>query len=61
MTLGPLPLRHYLHPEAHKCRLTLQRYFNHYLDLTKEFAKSFPAIKAPASLDVMAESIPLFF
>ena len=57
MTLGAWPLRHYLHPEAHKHKLTLQRYLSHYLDLTKEFAKSFPSLEAPASLQVMADSI----
>ena len=61
MTFGPLPLRHYLHPEAHKYQLTLQRYHYHYLDLNKEFSKSFPLVEAPASLDVIEESIPLSF
>ena len=61
MTVGARPLRHYLHPESHKYQLTLQRYIYHYLDLVKEFAKCFPSMDVPASLDQMAESILLIY
>ena len=57
MTFGPQPLRQYLHPEAQKQKLTIQRYLNHYLDLASEFTKAFPSEDAPASLEDLAESI----
>jgi len=57
MTFGPSPLRGFLHPQAYKICLGLQKYLHRYLDMVKEFSKAFPAVTVPDTAEDMAKGL----
>lgn len=64
VTLGPLPLRQYLHPAAHQAQLKLSASFEVYSDLVDEFERKYetgwrrPSEKATTTTTTTGEADP---